>query len=322
MNFISKNCRLLLGAAAMTVSLPLMASDFPSKPIQIIVPYAAGGSTDLLARAIQDPMSKELGQNVIILNKPGAGGTIGADHVVRADPDGYTLVFGNTGPNAIVHLTRKVTYDPVADLQPISTVAITPMILAVPAKSSAKTLDDFIAYAKEKGDTLNFGSTGNGGISHLSGAYFNQLAGTQMVHVPYNGGSPMLPAFAEGQLDAAFLTGLDGTNMLASGLIRYLAVGTPTATDVAPGLPAISESVPTFKSIAWFGLLAPKGTPDEIIEKINRAVSVAVETPSVRKMFTDRWVEPRSSTPEELASIIQEEIAQWGPVAKEANLQF
>lgn len=322
MNLISTKCGLLLGAAAMTFSPPLMASDFPSKPIQIVVPYAAGGSTDLLARAIQEPMSKELGQNVIILNKPGAAGTIGVEHVVRADPDGYTLVFGNTGPNALVHLTRDVAYDPVRDLKPISTVAITPMILAVPEKSSAKDLNEFLAYAKEKGDKLNFGSTGNGGMSHLSGAYFNQLAGTQMVHVPYHGGSPMLPAFAEGQLDAAFLTGLDGTNMLASGLVRYLAVGTPTATEVAPGLPPISESVPTFKSIAWFGLLAPKGTPDEIIEKINHAVSVAVATPSVKKMFTDRWVEPRSSTPAELASLIQEEIAQWAPVAKKANLQF
>jgi len=314
--------RTLFAMVAFSLALSATAADFPSKQIQIIVPYAAGGSTDQLARAIQEPMSEVLGQTVVIVNKPGAAGTIGVSHVARAEPDGYTLVFGNTGPNAIVQLTREVPYDPLVDLQPISTVAIAPMILAVAADSSIKTLDDFVAYAKEKGDVLNFGSTGNGGISHLSGEYFNQLAGTKMVHIPYNGGAPMLPAFAEGQIDAAFLTGLDGTNMLSSGLIRYLAVGTAKPSAVVPGVPPISDTVPGFKSVAWFGLLAPKGTPKSVVSKLNAAVVSSVANPDVQKLFTRRSVEPHSSTPDELASLIKDEIAQWGQVVKGANTKF
>ena len=206
-----KRRTLLSAAAAATagLALPVLAQGYPTKPIRIIVPYAAGGSTDQLARAIQQPMSEALGQPVIIDNKPGAGGTIGVDAVAKAAPDGYTLVFGNTGPNAVVQLMRKVPYDPLKDLRAISTVALTPMILAVPENSPAKTLRDFIAYARQQGTALNFGSVGNGSLSHLTGEYFNDLAGLRMQHVPYNGGAPMLTAFAGGQLQAAFVTGLE-----------------------------------------------------------------------------------------------------------------
>ena len=305
----------------LSIAVTAGAEDFPSRQIQIIVPYAAGGSTDQLARSIQEPMSKDLGQPVIIINKPGAAGTIGVDYVARAKPDGYTLVFGNTGPNAIVQLTREVPYDPLTDLRPISTVALTPMILAVPAKSPAKTLKEFIAYAQKEGSSLSFGSTGNGGISHFSGVSFNNMANVKMVHIPYNGGAPMLPAFGGGQLDAAFLTGLDGTTMLSSGLIRYLAVATEEPTDVAPGLQTIDKDVPGFKSVAWFGVLAPKGTPDDVVDRINQAIAKAVATPEVKKLFTSRWVEPHSSTPQEMADIIKKEVAQWQPVAKEVRGQ-
>ncbi|MGH8812601.1 MAG: Bug family tripartite tricarboxylate transporter substrate binding protein [Advenella sp.] len=313
--------RYMACAIGLSIAVTATADDFPSRQIQIIVPYAAGGSTDQLARSIQEPMSKELGQPVIVINKPGAAGTIGVDYVVRAKPDGYTLVFGNTGPNAIVQLTREVPYDPLTDLRPISTVALTPMILAVPASSPAKTVKEFIAYAKKEGNSLSFGSTGNGGISHFSGVAFNNMAHTKMVHIPYNGGAPMLPAFGGGQLDAAFLTGLDGTTMLSSGLVRYLAVGTQKPTDVAPGLETIDKDVPGFKSVAWFGILAPKGTPDNVIDQLNRAISKAVATPAVKKLFTGRWVEPHSSTPGELADIIKQEVAQWKPVAEEIRAQ-
>lgn len=307
-------------AVAATLSATATAQDYPNKAIQVIVPYAAGGSTDQLARALQRSMSETLGQSIIIVNRPGAGGTIGTDQVVRAEPDGYTLVFGNTGPNAIVSLTREVSYDLVKDLQPISTVALTPMILAVPANSPAKTLKEFIDYAQNPDAKLNYGSTGNGGISHLAGEYFKKLTGVEMEHIPYQGAAPMMPAFGGGQLDAAFLTGLDGTSMLSAGLIRYLAVATTEPTDVAPGLPTIAEDVPGFESVAWFGLLAPKGIPQDVLEKLNAAVVKAVAEPDVQKMFKDRWIEARSSTPEELAERIQAEIAQWGPVVKEAGI--
>jgi len=313
--------RLLAGAACVSLAPAAQASDYPSKPIQIIVPYAPGGSTDQLARALQKPMSDALGQQVVVINKPGAGGTIGTDQVVRAEPDGYTLVFGNSGPNAIVALTRKIPYDLFKDLKPVSTVALTPMILAVPTDSPAKTVKDFIAYAKKQDGKMNFGSVGAGSLSHLTGEYFNDMAGLHMQHVPYTGGAPMLPAFIGGEIQAAFVTGLDGATMLASGKVRYLAVGTERPTDVAPGLPAIAADVPGFRSVAWFGVLAPKGTPDAIVAKLNRAVATAVANPEVNKLFRERWIEPHSSTPQELTDIIKSEVAQWKPVVQKANIQ-
>lgn len=313
--------RLFLGAAA-GLALPAFARAYPSKPIRIIVPYAAGGSTDQLARAIQQPMSEALGQPVIIENRPGAGGTIGVDTVVKAAPDGYTLVFGNTGPNAVVQLMRKISYDPLEDLRPVSTVALTPLILAVPADSPARTLQEFLAYARQQGSALNFGSTGNGSLSHLTGEYFNDLAGLRMQHVPYNGGAPMLTAFASGQLQAAFVTGLDGTSMVASGKVRYLAVATPQPTEVVPGLSAIAQEVPGFNSVAWFGVLAPKGVPDDIVAQLNAAIVAAVARPQVRKLFTDRRVEAVGSSPQDLQKIIHAEVRQWGPVVRKANIQM
>lgn len=304
------------------IGASVSAQVYPIRPIRIVVPYAAGGSTDQLARSIQQPLSEILGQPVIIDNKPGAGGTIGADIVAKAAPDGYTLVFGNTGPNAVVSLMRKVPYDLIKDFRPISTVAFTPMILAVPIDSPAKTVKEFLAYARQQGTMLNFGSVGNGSLSHLTGEYFNEMAGLQMQHIPYNGGAPMLTAFVGGQLQAAFVTGLDGATMLASGKVRYLAVATPNRTDVVPGLPSLHEDVPGFKSSAWFGLLAPKGTPDDIVNRLNAAVVAAVARPEIRKLFTDRKIEARSTTPQEMANVIKDEMKQWAPVVRKANIQM
>ena len=314
--------RILPGLALSMFAATVFAQGFPSQPIRIIVPYAAGGSTDQLARAIQQPMSEILGQPVIVENKAGAGGTIGVEYVAKSAADGYTLVFGNTGPNAVVGLMRKIPYDPLKDLRPISTVALTPMMLAVPVDSPAKSIKEFIAFAKKEGSALNFGSVGNGSLSQLTGEYFNELAGLRMQHIPYNGGAPMATAFLGGQLHAAFVTGLDGATLEASGKVRYLGVATPQRTDVVPGMPAIAEDVPGFTSVAWFGVLAPKGIPDDIAAKLNAAVAQAVARPNVRKLFNDRKIEAKSSTPEQLEKIIRDEMAQWGPVIKKANIQM
>jgi tripartite-type tricarboxylate transporter receptor subunit TctC len=300
-----------------------MAQDnYPSKPIRIVVPYAAGGSSDQLARAIQQPMAEFLKQPVIIDNRAGAGGAIGTDIVAKAAPDGYTLVFGNSGPNATLPLLRKIPYDPLKDLRPISTVAITPMILAVAADSPAKDLKDFLALAKKSGTDWNFGSVGNGSLSHLTGEYFNAMAGLKLHHIPYNGGAPMMTAFGGGQLQAAFVTGLDGEAMHQAGKVRYLAVGTPKRTNVLPGLPAIAEAVPGFRSVAWFGVLAPSGVHDATAAKLHEAVVYATARPEVQKMFLDRHVEARSSTPQELDRMIRDEMAQWGEVAKRSSIRL
>lgn len=308
-------------AALASTTLIAAAQDaYPSRPIRIVVPYAAGGTTDQLARAIQKPMQDFLKQPVVIENKAGAGGTIGTDMVAKAPPDGYTIVFGNSGPNAIVPLMRKIPYDPLKDLRPISVVAFTPMILAIPADSQANNLKEFIALAKQK--DWNFGSVGNGSLSHLTGEQLNALAGLKLTHVPYNGGAPMMTAFAGGQLHAAFVTGLDGASMLQAGKIKYLAVATPQRTNTVPGLPAIAEEVPGFRSVAWFGILAPAGVPDPIAEKLHAAVEYAVSQPEVQKMFADRNTEARATKPEEMAKIMREEMDQWGQVVKRSNIKM
>jgi tripartite-type tricarboxylate transporter receptor subunit TctC len=311
-----------LALALLAIALPAAAQTYPSKPIRVIVPYAAGGSTDQLARAVQQPLAEALGQPVIIDNRPGAGGAIGTDMVAKAAPDGYTLVFGNSGPSALLSLMRKTPYDEVRDFRPISTVAFTPMILAVPADLPVGTVQEFVAYVKKQDGKLNIGSVGNGSFSHLTSEYFNTAAGIRLVHVPYNGGAPLTTAMLGGQVQASFVTGLDGATMLATGKVKYLGVSTLKATPVVPGVPAIADALPGFKSAAWFGLLAPKGTPDETVQKLNAAVVAAVARPEIHKLFTGRNVEARSSTPAEMENLVREEIQQWKPVIQGARIEM
>jgi tripartite-type tricarboxylate transporter receptor subunit TctC len=295
------------------------AAAFPSRPIHFIVPYPAGGTTDQLARTIAQPMQEMLGQPVVVENKPGASGALGTDYAARQPADGYTLLFGNSGPSATLSLMRKLPYDVHKDFRPLSAVVTVPLILAVPAESPIKTVKEFVAYARSQGTKLNYGSTGIGGSSHLASEYFNDLAGTKIQHIPYAGGAPLLTAFAGGQIQMAFVTGLDGAVMVKAGRIRYIGVASPQRTDVLPGLPAVAEDVPGFSAVVWFGLLAPKAVPDDITAKL-AGVIAAVQRPEVRKFFTDRNVEPRGGTPQDLAHIIDGELAQWGPLIKKANI--
>lgn len=316
----------LFSSAAVAASLAIVpgavaASGYPERPIRIVVPYPAGGTTDQMARAIQPTLTELLKQPVIVDNRAGAGGAIGTQAVVNADPDGYTLVFGNSGPNAIQPLIRKLAYDPIKDLKPISIVAVVPLIMAVPADSPAKDLDQFLALAKKQGASMNYGSVGNGSLSHLAGEYFKHLTGTQMVHVPYKGGAPMMTAFATGDIHMAFATGLDAAALHSAGKIRYLGVASEKPMAVAPGLPAIGEKVPGFRAAAWFGLLAPAATPEPIIKRLNEAVRAAVARPEVQQYFTQRNVEARSTTPQEFAKMIDDDVKLWGEVIKRADIK-
>ncbi|MBU2408053.1 MAG: tripartite tricarboxylate transporter substrate binding protein, partial [Gammaproteobacteria bacterium] len=227
---------------------------------------------------------------------------------------------GNSGPSATASLMRKLPYDIHKDFRPLSGVVKVPLILAVPANSPHKSVGEFVAWARSEGTKLNYGSTGVGGSSHLASEYFNDLAGTKFQHIPYSGGAPLVTAFAGGQVQMAFVTGLDGAGMVQAGKIKYLAVASPKRTDVLPGLPAIAEDVPGFSAVVWFGMLAPKGVPDPIADKLAKAVAAAVQKPEVSKFFINRNVEPWGSTPQELGKTIDGELAQWGPIVKKANI--
>ena len=322
---LKRNHRLVACIPVLTLCAalaPALAQDaYPSKPIHIVVPYPAGGTTDQLARALQQPLQELLGQTVIIDNKPGAGGSLGTDAVAKAAPDGYTLVFGNSGPSATASLLRKLPYDVLKDFRPLATVVNVPLILAVAADSPHKTVKDFVAWARTQGTQLNYGSTGIGSSSHLTSEAFNELAGTRFQHIPYAGGAPLVTAFAGGQVHMAFVTGLDGAAMVQAGKIRYLAVATPQRTEVLPGLPAIAEDVPGFASVVWFGLLAPRGVSDEVAAKLNAAITKAVARPDVQKLFTRRHVEPHSSTPAEFERRIRDELEKWAPVIRKADIR-
>lgn len=320
MSSFNRMRRLTLGSLVAAAVAPAFAQGYPARPIRFIVPYSAGGSTDQLARLIQQPLAEILGQPVIIENKPGAGGAIGMAQLARSEPDGYTLGFGNAGSNGVLPLVRKLPYDVRKDFDPISNVVVAPLILAIRTDMPVKTMKDFLAYAKQQGDKLVYGSVGVGSLSHLAGEYFNHMAGTQMLHSPYSGGGAMMTAFLSGEIHAAFVTGLDGAALEQSGKVRYLAVGTPQASEAVPGLPAIADTVPGFRGLSWFGVFAPKGLPDAIGKRLTKAVNEVLARPEIRQKFIERKVEPRAGTAQELTDLVNDTAAHWGPVVKKANI--
>lgn len=318
-SLLRRSCMLIAGLA---LSCSSFAQGYPSKPIRLVVPYSPGGATDQLARVVQKPLSEILGQVVIIDNKVGAGGTIGVESVARAKADGYTLVFGNSGPSASVSLMRSLPYDPVADFQPISTVAQVPLALIVSDSLPVKTLSDLIDYAKIHKGELNYGSVGVGSLSHLTGEYFNSMAGTDIRHVPYKGGSLIGVGIIGGEIQTGWVNPLDGTPIVATGKARYIAIGSEQRFPGLTEVPTVAETLPGFKSSAWFGILAPKGVPEEVINTLNAAIVKAVKRPEVIQAMTAHKAEPHATTPAELESIIRNELKQWGPVVEKADIKL
>ena len=324
----------LLPAAACIAALGLMltgatlAQSFPNRPIRIVVPYPAGGATDQMARIIQQPLSEILGQPVIIDNKAGAGGIIGTDAVAKAAPDGYTLTFGNSGPNSMGPAIKRGPYDPVKDFAPISIVGSVPLFLAVHPSMPVNSVKELLDLVKANPGKYNFGSVGIASASHLIGEYFNFVTGLKMLHVPYKGGAPAMLGFIGGEVQVMFMTGLDGLPHARAGKLKVLAIATAATaatdkpTDLAPGVPVIADTVPGFSGTVWFGLLAPAGTAPDVINKLQDAVAKSVMRPNVKKAFGDLSADAVSNTPEQFARIIAAELAQWTRVVKESGAKF
>lgn len=303
----------VLGAAS--------AQAYPDKPIRMVVPFPAGGTTDILARAVAQKLSESLGQQMIVDNKPGAGGNIGAQEVARAAPDGYTLVMGTVGTHAInPSLYKKLPYDHLKDFAPVSLVASVPNLLVVHPSVPVNSVKELIAYVKANPGKLNFASSGNGTSIHLSGELFKTMTGVQMTHVPYKGSAPAVTDLLGGQVQLMFDNMPSALPHAKGGKLKPLAVTSAKRFPGTPDIPTIAEAgVPGYEASSWFGVLAPAGTPKEIVNKLSTEIAKALKTPEMTKRLEEQGAQAVGSTPEEFAAHIKAETAKWAKVVKESG---
>jgi tripartite-type tricarboxylate transporter receptor subunit TctC len=292
-------------------------SDFPNRPIRIVVGFAAGGGTDLTTRALQPKMQALLGQPVVVDNRPGAGGNIATEQVVRAAPDGYTLLMGTIAALAInPTLYGNLPFDPATDLTPISQSGSILNVLVVPVDRPWRTVAELIAAAKARPDTLTYASSGVGGAGHLAGALFDQMAGTRTIHVPYRGGGPLMTDLIGAKVDFSFATAPTAIPQIQGGKLRALGVPTLRRSPLLPEVPTIAETLPGYEVGNWYALLGPRGLPEPIVQKLGDAIRATLADEEVRRHLAGHGVEPTPSTPAELARFIREETAKWAPIIR------
>lgn len=321
--------RFLTTLALAAATLPLMpiahAEAFPDKPIMLVIPFPPGGPTDAMARTLAAEMQNRLGQPMIVENRAGAGGNIGAEYVARAAPDGQTLLFGTSGPLAInSSLYRKVNYDPVKSFAPVIQVGHLPNILVVNPTVPANNVSELIAYAKSNPGKLSYASSGNGASSHLAGVLFNASAGVDLQHIPYKGTGPALNDLLGGQVNMSFTDVLTALPYVKTGKLRALGVTTTERSQALPDVPTVAEQgVSGFDVSVFFGIVAPAGTPPDRIAKLNRAFVDVLATPKVKQLFASQGLEPApSSTPQQLGKFIQAQTIKWAGVVKQAGAQL
>lgn len=313
-------------AAATYLALPSASAQttFADRPIRVVVPYPAGGTTDLLARAVSGRLGEALGRTVVVDNKPGAGGVIGSQQVAKSTPDGHTLVFASIASHGIIPaLTTPPPYDAVKDFMPITLVASTPNVLLVNVDFPAKTVQELIVLAKAKPGTINFGSTSHGGSPHMTGELLKTMAGIDIVHVPYKGGSPMLIDLIGGQVAMGFDNLPSSMANIRAGKVRALAVTTTTRWPGAPDIPTMIEAgVTGFDVSAWFGLLAPAGTPQPLIYLLSKHLMAILRTDAIKAQFLELGALPVGDTPAEFKRFIEIERDKWSKVAQANNIKL
>ena len=313
---------LAAGAAALpSVSRFAQAQAYPSRPVRIIVGFPPGGPSDILARLIGQRLSERLGQPFIIENRPGATGNIGTEAVVRAPADGHTLLLVVPG-NGIAHvLYDKLNFNFIRDTAPVAGISNGPLVMEVNPTVPAQTVPEFIAYAKANPGKINFASPGNGSTIPLCGELFKMMTGVNMVHVPYRGNAPALTDLLAGQVQMMFADTPSSIEHLRAGKLRALAVTTAMRSDVLPQIPTVSEFIPGFEASNWFGVAAPKNTPLEIIDKLNKEINVALAEPKIKARLADLGAAALAGSPADFGKLISEEAEKWGKVIRTANIK-
>ncbi|HSV44703.1 MAG TPA: tripartite tricarboxylate transporter substrate binding protein [Ramlibacter sp.] len=316
-------CRAMFAAAAVASSLfagGANAQDYPNRTVRLIVPFAAGGATDVLGRLIGQELSKQLGQPVVVENKAGAAGAIGTDLVAKAPPDGYTLCFCTTGPQVVLPFLTKLPYDPVKDLVPVIHVHNVPNVLLARPELPANNVAELIAQAKKQPGRISFASTGNGGPQHLAGELFQHLTRSKLIHVPYKGENLAFTDLAGGQIDTSFGSITVAEPLIKAGKIKALAVTGLQRSPALPNVPTVSETVKGFTAYTFVGINVPKGTPQPVIDRLNRAVNLVLFNQAVRERMIGMVVEPVGGTADAYADFLRKERAKWSDVIKQAKV--
>jgi len=316
--------RLLVLALAAGFASLTSAQPYPTKPIKLVAPSTPGDAPDVIARLVADKLSTALGQQVVVENRPGAGGVVGSDYVAKAAPDGYTLIMGNAGSHGInAAVYSKLPYDIQRDFAPVSQVAVAPNVMVINPSVPASTLAEFIAYAKANPGKLSYASGGNGSSAHMSMELFKSMSGIDIQHVPYKGSSPALTDVVSGQV-VAFIGNMPPTvPLIKAGKLRAIAVTTKSRSALMPELPTITEAgLPGFETVAWFGVLAPAGTPPEVVNRLSAEIAKIAKSPEIREKLVAMGAEPVGSTPEEFKAVIDRDIAKWKPLAQKVGIKI
>ena len=306
------------------LAIVAQAETYPSKPIRVVVPYPPGGTPDILIRELGPKLTAALGQQIIVENRPGAGGNIGSEVVAKAAPDGYTLVMGTTATHSINQaLYKKLAYDPVKDFVAVALIATMPNVLVVNNDFPVKNVKELIALAKAKPGTITFGSGGNGTTHHLSGALFEKMTGVDMTHVPYKGAGQALPDLIGGQINIMFDNITSSMAYIKSGKLRVLAVTTPKRSAALPDVPTMQEAgVPGYEMSGWFGLLAPAKTPPEIVARLNKAINKILQSIEMKELLAKQGAEIVISTPAEFTAFVKERTDKMTKVVKDSGAQI
>jgi len=311
-----------LTALALSMFSPAaLAQSYPTKAIRLVVPFPAGGATDLFARSLSQKLGERLGQSVVVDNKPGAGGTLGSDLAAKAMPDGYTLLLATSSTHSIgPNLNPRMPYDAVRDFTPIGQVGNAPSIMLVPNSSPAKSVKEWIDYARQNPGRLNYASSGNGTVVQLTAELFKSQANLFVVHIPYKGTALAIPDLISGKVDVLFDSLPTGLPHVKDGRLRALGVTSAKRTPLAPGLPAISEVLPGYESTTWFGLFGPKGLPFDVVQRVNHAANQVLQDPEVIDKLTRLGIEPVGGTPAQFTQMLVVESAKWKKIISERKI--